>query len=143
MNEAPAKKPLFSEFKPVSPETWNERIRKDLRDAPYNSLLWQSNEGITVKPFYTRHDLPQNLAARPDDFPYVRTTKTSDNSWENVQTFFVRKDCNPCIEAAAQALSAGATGIHFVLKEPVDFNFELLLNQPGVRGAFFCFKFPV
>ncbi len=143
MSKAPSESPLFTEFNALSPQAWDERIRKDLRDAPYDSLLWKTSEGFTVKPFYTRHDLPQNRAARPDDFPYVRTSKNRDNCWENVQVFYVRKDANPFIEEAAQALAKGATGVHFFLKEPVDFDFEYLLSQPNTRGAYICFTFPV
>lgn len=144
MNEAQPQSPLFPEFSPVSPEAWEARIRKDLREAPYDALNWPSPEGITVKPFYTRHDLPQPLAARPNDFPYVRTCHTRDNRWENVPTFSVRKDARPVIDRAVNALERGATGVHFHLKEPVDFDFEYLLQQqPAVRNAFLSFTFPV
>ena len=90
MNEAKPETPLFTDFTPVTGETWEERIRKDLRDVPYESLLWHTDEGITVKPFYTRRDLPENMAAKPDDFPFVRTTKGRSNNWENMQTIYVR-----------------------------------------------------
>ena len=125
MNEAQPQTPLFTDFGPVSPEAWEARIRKDLRDAPYEALNWQTNEGFTVKPFYTSHDLPENMAAKPADFPYVRTTRTRDNCWDNVQTFYVRKDANLVIDKAVKALERGATGIHFYLKEPVDFDFAM------------------
>ena len=32
---------------------WKQQIQVDLKGADYNdSLLWKTNEGITVKPFY-------------------------------------------------------------------------------------------
>ncbi|HSI91761.1 MAG TPA: methylmalonyl-CoA mutase family protein [Adhaeribacter sp.] len=142
MNEATSKTPLFTAFEPVSAQAWEERIRKDLRDTPYQSLFWETGEGITVKPFYTRQDLPRNRAAKPDDFPYVRSTKTRENCWDNVQTIYVRKDSRPHIEKAARALQRGADGIHFVLKEPIDFDFEYLLGQQGAVGSGISFTFP-
>ncbi|MBK0401966.1 methylmalonyl-CoA mutase [Adhaeribacter sp. BT258] len=143
MNEAKSETPLFNDFTPVNAQTWEERIRKDLREASYHSLLWQTDEGITVKPFYTRQDLPENLVSRPDDFPFVRTTKARDNQWDNVQTIYVRRESQPSIDKAATALERGATGIHFILKEPVDFDFGYLFSKPFMRGASISFTFPV
>ena len=143
MNEATSETPLFTEFTPVNAETWEARIRKDLRDAPYDSLLWHTDEGITVKPFYTRQDLPENLAAKPDDFPFVRTSKDRNNTWDNVQTIYVRRESQPFIDKAATALERGATGIHFILKEPINFDFGCLFSKPVMRGAFISFTFPL
>jgi methylmalonyl-CoA mutase len=143
MNEAKSETPLFNEFTPVNAQTWEERIRKDLRESSYDSLLWQTDEGITVKPFYSRQDLPENLAAKPDDFPFVRTAKTRDNCWDNVQTIYVRRESQPSIDKAVTALERGATGIHFILKEPVDFDFGYLFSKSVMHGAFISFTFPV
>jgi methylmalonyl-CoA mutase len=143
MTEANAKTPLFPEFEPVSPEAWEARIRKDLRDAPYQSLLWKTEDGLTVKPFYTKADLPENRTQKPDDFPYLRTTKNRDNNWENIQTIYVRKESRPFIDKAAHALQRGADGIHFVLRESLDFDFNYLFSQPRVLGSSISFTFPV
>ncbi len=44
---------LFDEFSPVSEKEWKMRIQYDLKGADYNeSLVWESPEGIKVKPFY-------------------------------------------------------------------------------------------
>lgn len=44
---------LFSEFREVSAKEWKQRIQVDLRGADYNeTLVWESPEGIKVKPFY-------------------------------------------------------------------------------------------
>ena len=44
---------LFSEFQQVSAKQWKQKIQVDLKGADYNeTLLWKTNEGITVKPFY-------------------------------------------------------------------------------------------
>ena len=48
---------LFNEFSTVSPAAWKQKIQVDLKGADYNdSLIWKSNEGIHVKPFYTSED---------------------------------------------------------------------------------------
>ena len=48
---------LFSEFDPVSSKAWKQQIQADLKGADYNdTLIWQSLEGIHVKPFYHKDD---------------------------------------------------------------------------------------
>ena len=48
---------LFDDFDPVSATAWKQKIQVDLKGADYNNtLLWHTEEGITVKPFYTKED---------------------------------------------------------------------------------------
>lgn len=49
---------LFSEFDSVSAKQWKQKIQVDLKGADYNeTLVWESAEGIKVKPFYHSEDL--------------------------------------------------------------------------------------
>lgn len=44
----------FYPFDPVSEKEWKQKIQADLKGADYNeTLVWQSEEGIDVKPFYS------------------------------------------------------------------------------------------
>lgn len=56
---------LFDEFFPVSAKEWKQKIQFDLKGADYNeTLVWESPEGIKVKPFYHSDDAvstPKNL----------------------------------------------------------------------------------
>jgi len=53
-----AKTSLFDEFDAISPKAWKQKIQFELNGADFNeSLLWESPEGIQVKPFYTAQDL--------------------------------------------------------------------------------------
>ena len=46
-------KHLFNEFEPVSSKQWKQQIQYELKGADYNeTLVWESPEGIKVKPFY-------------------------------------------------------------------------------------------
>lgn len=48
---------LFSEFQEVSAKQWKQKIQVDLKGADYNeTLVWESPEGIKVKPFYHTDD---------------------------------------------------------------------------------------
>ena len=49
---------LFSEFPPVSTEQWMEKIVADLKGADFEKkLVWKTNEGFDVKPFYRAEDV--------------------------------------------------------------------------------------
>lgn len=50
-------KELFKEFEPVSSKQWKQQIQFELKGADYNeTLVWESPEGIKVKPFYHRDE---------------------------------------------------------------------------------------
>ena len=61
---------LFNEFVGTSSAAWKQKIQADLKGADYNeTLLWKTNEGITVKPFYAKEDRTNT----PDIFFVVGT----------------------------------------------------------------------
>ena len=48
---------FFGEFDAVSAKAWKQQIQYELKGADYNeSLVWESPEGIKVKPFYHPDD---------------------------------------------------------------------------------------
>ena len=49
---------LFTDFPDVSAKAWKQQIQYDLKGADYNeTLVWESPEGIKVKPFYHQEDI--------------------------------------------------------------------------------------
>ena len=52
------KQKLFDDFKEVSAKEWKQNIQYELKGADYNQkLVWESPEGIKVKPFYHADDI--------------------------------------------------------------------------------------
>ncbi len=50
---------MWEEFPPIATSEWDAAIRADLKGADYTKkLVWQTEEGIAVKPFYRKDDLP-------------------------------------------------------------------------------------
>ena len=50
---------MWEEFPSISTAEWETAVRADLKGADYDKkLLWRSDEGITVRPFYRAEDLP-------------------------------------------------------------------------------------
>lgn len=58
---------MWEEFPSISTAEWEAAIRADLKGADYDrKLLWRTDEGITVRPFYRAEDLPSNtIQVRP------------------------------------------------------------------------------
>ncbi len=51
---------LLEDFPPVPTEDWEAAVRADLKGADYEKkLIWKTPEGIAVRPYYRRGDLPQ------------------------------------------------------------------------------------
>lgn len=94
------KKKLFSDFAPVSKQQWLDKIQVDLKGADFNKrLVWRTNEGFQVQPFYQREDIKDlpTVNALPGEYPYVRGNNTDDNTW------FVRQN----IEVGGHATNQG------------------------------------
>jgi methylmalonyl-CoA mutase len=50
---------MWEEFPPTLTAEWEAAIRADLEGADYDKkLLWRTDQGITVRPFYRAQDLP-------------------------------------------------------------------------------------
>lgn len=82
---ADSKEKLFSDFSPVSTEKWMEKVTADLKGADFEKkLVWKTNEGFKVKPFYRMEDLEglKTTDALPGEFPYLRgTRRTVMSGW--------------------------------------------------------------
>ena len=105
---------LFNDFMPVSAKAWKQKIQMDLKGADYNDiLLSNTNEGITIKPFY-HHDTLKKLA-----IPAV----ASDT--KICQTIFIanEKKANGIAKEASQK---GANIIRFIADKP--FNYSELFS---------------
>ena len=94
------KEQLFTEFQAPTRQEWLDKIQVDLKGADFQKkLVWRTNEGFNVYPFYRREDL-EGLPAvdsLPGEFPFVRGNKKADNLW------YVRQDIDASDPAAANA----------------------------------------
>jgi methylmalonyl-CoA mutase len=106
---------LFSEFDAVTTKEWKQKIQFDLKGKDYNdTLLWESNEGIHVKPFYNQDDL--------DDF---ETPNISNQSFNIGQTIYVQ-DLEKSNRNAIKALESGTETLKFIIpSDQIDLNLLL------------------
>ena len=136
MNSEEKQTSLFSDFTAVSAAEWAQKIEKDLKGTDPQTLHWETDEGITVKPFYSSEDIPgtPQLNTLPGKFPYIRGHKTGTNNWHNLQNICVSQNSRAAIDKAALALTGGADGIHFKLEAGNTFDFDYAIARLDVQN---------
>ena len=118
---------LFNEFEKITPAAWKQKIQVDLKGEDYNeSLLWRTNEGIVVKPFYTLED-------RKNQQPIE-----SKEGFNICQTIFIDQE-KIANSLALKALKNGANSILF--KANSIFDYKKLLADIDIKSVFLYFHF--
>lgn len=106
---------LFAEFPPVSTAEWEAKIIEDLKGADYQKkLIWKTQEGLDVKPYYRQEDLEglSHMESIPGQPPFVRGTETRVNKWE-IRQDIVNTDPKDANLLAREALRRGANSVCF------------------------------
>ena len=113
---------LFDAFDAVSAKQWKQLIQFELQGADYNEILiWKTNEGVLVKPFYTSEDLKT--------LPEISNTKAT--SWHICQTIYVA-DAKRSNSKALNAIKNGAESIKFIIPSENISLVDLLRNLTQV-----------
>src|SRR3954468_10793380 len=96
---------LFDAFEPVSSKQWKQQIQYELKGADYNeTLVWESPEGIKVRPFYheDESDPKYTLAENPEPFSILQNIFVHDVALSN--------------KRALDSLNRGAESIRFTIE---------------------------
>lgn len=118
---------LFDQFTKTTASGWKQKIQVDLKGADYNdTLLWKTEEGIVVKPFYTSEDRGNSHDSQ------------SQFNFNISQSIFI-DDVEIANNIAKNALNKGANSIEFIAKEK--FDFKKLLQNIELKNHFFYFRF--
>lgn len=108
---------LFQDFEKIGSKQWKNLIQYELKGADYNdTLVWESLEGIKVKPFYHNDE----------DF-VTNDVTTKNTAFSILQEIYVH-DFEKSIARANELLKRGAESIRFIIpSENVDT--VMLLNS--------------
>ena len=121
---------LFSDFEPVSSKQWKQQIQFELKGADYNeTLIWESPEGIKVKPFY-----------HSDEEITTYTSNTKATEFTILQNIFVH-DIQMSNRKAKDSLSRGAESIRFTIESDKIEIGKLMENLP-LENVTYYFNLP-
>ena len=112
------KEKLFTQFPPVSYETWRAKVDADLKGVPFEKkLVWRTNEGFNVQPMYQRGDIAdlKTTDTLPGEFPYVRGTR-DNNDWLTRQEI-LPTDPAEANKVALDVLGKGVNSLGFNLAD--------------------------
>jgi len=125
---------LFSDFEAVSSKQWKQQIQYELKGADYNeTLVWESPEGIKVKPFY--HNDDSEVSEEVNLNPI-----TPSKPFAIVQNIFVH-DVRKSNARALETLQRGAESVRFTLENDSVSIEELMQNLP-LENVNYYFNLP-
>jgi methylmalonyl-CoA mutase len=117
---------LFTEFEPISTKQWKQQIQFELKGADYNeTLVWESPEGIKVKPFY-----------HFDETTSMMATVAPEKPFSILQNIFVH-DIQKSNARALNTLQRGAESIRFTLENDLISIEELMLGLPLEKTIYY------
>jgi len=125
------------------PPEWAARAQKELKGADTDSLIWDTPEGIPVKPLYTAEDLEglEHVHALPGAPPYVRgprATMYAGRPWtvRQYSGFSTAEDSNAFYK---RNIAAGQTGLSVAFDLPThrgyDSDHPRALGDVGKAGV--------
>ena len=119
---------LFEEFDAISSKQWKQQIQFELKGADYNeTLVWESPEGIKVKPFY-----------HSDEFENKLTFNTKVSDFKILQNIFVF-DVAKSNAKAIDSLNRGADSIRFTIDNET-VSIESLMNNLPTNNTTYYFN---
>jgi methylmalonyl-CoA mutase len=118
---------LFNHFKKTPPAAWKQKIQVDLNGDDYNeNLVWKTDEGILVKPFYTKEDRKNS------------ETSNIEFKFNISQSIYINKE-KTANYIAKNALKKGANAIEFIAANR--FNYKIVLAGLDLKNCFLYFRF--
>jgi methylmalonyl-CoA mutase len=119
---------LFDAFEPVYSKQWKQQIQYELKGADYNdTLVWESLEGIKVRPFY--HN---------DETEIKYTLKENKTPFSILQNIYVH-DIALSNKRAIDTLNRGAESIRFTIENENVNLADLMQNLPLENTTYFFY----
>ncbi|WP_338409667.1 methylmalonyl-CoA mutase subunit beta [uncultured Flavobacterium sp.] len=121
---------FFNEFVSVSSKQWKQQIQFDLKGADYiQKLIWESPEGIKVKPFY--HN---------DQDAVTNAINTHASEFKIVQNIFVH-DVAKSNSRALDTINRGAESVRFTIENET-ISIENLIENLPFQNIIYYFNLP-
>ena len=119
---------LFDSFRDISEKEWKQKIQYNLKGKDYNEeVVWNSPEGIKVKPFYHAEDLE-----------HITIQQVQNSTWKIGQNIYAG-NAIMANEKALRYLEKGAEALQFIVpSENVDA--VVILNNIDLSRVRVCFE---
>lgn len=117
---------IYKEFTPSSAAAWKQKIQFELNGADYNkTLLTQTNEGITIKPFY-HADSFEKVNVPNIDFPFkiCQNIKVDSEEISNLHTVNAMKNGINSIKFNAKTKFNIQELFKNLLQKQIEFHFD-------------------
>jgi methylmalonyl-CoA mutase len=119
---------LFDDFEPISSKQLKQQIQYELKGADYNdTLVWESLEGIKVRPFY--HN---------DETEIKYSLKVNNTPFSILQNIYVH-DVALSNKRAIDTLNRGAESIRFTIENGSVILADLMQNLPLENTTYFFY----
>jgi methylmalonyl-CoA mutase len=119
---------LFDAFEPVSSKQWKQQIQYELKGADYNdTLVWESLEGIKVRPFYHKDETEIQYSLKENTTPFAI-----------LQNIYVH-DVALSNKRALDSLNRGAESIRFTIENEDLSVTDLMQGLPLGKTSYFFY----
>ena len=112
---------FYKGFSEVSKKEWLQKIETDLKGKPFEDLLWELEEGISLQPIHHPDDLKE--------LPETLGLDRQNNDWE-IGAYFLSKDPKESNKQLLEGLMGGLNAIHISFDQaPAEADFTHLLRD--------------
>lgn len=126
---------LFSGFAPVSKNQWKAKAIEDLKGADFDKkLVWKTDDGFPVYPFYTKEDIAAIDHLQAQDRLFAHPYR----EWVRYAAIRVT-DAATANRQALAMLQSGATGLLFTFADAAEPDFPALLKGIDLIGVAISF----
>ncbi len=99
---------LFSDFPAVSRVAWKAKAIAELKEKPYETIVWHTPDGFDLEPWHSHEENAQHL-----DLPPCKVV----NSWKNCHQITVH-DPATANKAALKCFDLDAAALEFLITDP-------------------------
>ena len=122
---------LTDDFDPADLDTWTQKATADLKGRPLEKLSGRTDDGLEIRPLYTRSDaVPPTMIGLPGAPPFRRGTRSLGRAQEgpDVRALIERADPESARVLLSEDLARGATSVRLRVASPTAHGWT-----PGVR----------
>ncbi|WP_044200481.1 methylmalonyl-CoA mutase family protein [Flammeovirga sp. OC4] len=124
---------LFSDFEPISKETWKEKVITDLKGADFDKkLVWKTENGMTIPPYFNSEDRENKSEILSELKNILPSNENEGMDWKSFQRV-VGKDNAEVNTNALYLLDRGVEGLVFDVDSIQDFDIEQALKGISIE----------